>query len=301
MKYFFTALLILFVCNSSLVAQKVNIRVQVIVNKTDSFPPATLQLFSLPDTTLLLSQVAKQDGNSFAVNNFSKYVLKISSAGFAATEKTIAVTDKSITVSVQLKKKIKGLDEVVLVSKKPFIKQEDDKQIIEAEVLANTSTNAYEVLEKTPGVIVDQDGNVYLSSMTPAAIQINGREVKLSAADLTSLLKSLPAGSVSKIEILRNPSAKYDAASSGGIVNIVLKKGVKIGTNGSFNVGYFKGEYSTKFAGFNINKGGSRVSSYFSYQYTDKNNFEELNSTRLLKSSSSSLSQKARTSVPQLK
>ena len=68
--------------------------------------------------------------------------------------------------------------------------------------------------------------------------------MKLSSADLASLLKSLPAGSVSKIEILRNPSAKYDAASSGGIVNIVLKKGVKLGSSGSVNVGYFQGVYS---------------------------------------------------------
>ena len=300
MKYFFTTLLILFVFNASLFAQKINIRVQLSVNKTDSFPPATLQLFSLPDTVLVSSQMAKQDGNSFPAKKFSNYLLNISSAGFAETEKTIAVTDKSITIPIQLKKKIKRLDEVVLVSKKPLVTHEDDKEIIDADALATTSTNAYEVLEKTPGAIVDQDGNVYLSSMTPATIQINGREVKLSAADLASLLKSLPAGSVSKIEILRNPSAKYDAASSGGIVNIVLKKGVKIGANGSMNVGYFQGEHSTKFAGFNINKGGDKVTSYFSYQYTDRNNFEEINSTRLLKSSGTSLSQKSRTTYPAL-
>ncbi|MES2848527.1 MAG: outer membrane beta-barrel protein [Bacteroidota bacterium] len=298
MKYFFTTLLILIAFDAALIAQKVNIRVQISVNKTDSFPPATMQLFSLPDTILVTTQVAKADGNSFAVNNFSKYLLKISSAGFAATEKIIAVTDKPIAVAVPLKKKIKGLDEVVLVSRKPLMRQEDDKQIIDADALAVTSSNAYEVLEKTPGAIVDQDGNVYLSSMTPAAIQINGREVKLSAADLASLLKSLPAGSISKIEILRNPSAKYDAASSGGIVNIVLKKGVRIGANGSMNMSYFQGQYSTKSAGFNINKGGNKVTSYFSYQYTDRNNFEEINSTRLLKTSASSLSQKSRTTYP---
>lgn len=300
MKYLFTTLLIFFVVAAPLMAQQTNIRVQVSVNKTDSFPPATIELFSLPDTIAVSSQVAKQDGNSFTVNNFSKYLLKISSAGFTETEKTIAVTNKSITIPVQLKKKVKGLDEVVVVSRKPLVRQEDDKQIIDADALATTSSNAYEVLEKTPGAIVDQDGNVYLSSMTPATIQINGREVKLSAADLASLLKSLPAGSVSKIEILRNPSAKYDAASSGGIVNIVLKKGVKIGANGSMNVGYFQGEYNTKTAGFNINKGGDKVSSYFSYQYTDKNNFEEINSTRLLKATASSLSQRSRTVYPAL-
>lgn len=298
MKYFFTTLVILAAFGAKVSAQKASIRVQLSVNKNDSFPPATIQLFSLPDTTLLSSQVAKENGNSFPVNNFSTYLLKISSAGYAEAEKTISVTDKPVSVPVQLKKKVKGMDEVVVVSRKPLVRQEDDKQIIEADALANSSTNAYEVLEKTPGAIVDQDGNVYLSSMTPATIQINGREVKLSAADLASLLKSLPAGSVSKIEILRNPSAKYDAGSSGGIVNIVLKKGVKIGANGSMNVGWFQGEYNTKFAGFNINKGGNKATSYFSYQYTDKNTFEEINSTRQLKTAASALVQKARTTYP---
>lgn len=300
MKYFSATLFIFFVFAMQVAAQKTTIHIQLSVNKTDSFPPATIQLFSLPDTMLISSQVAKQEGNSFAVNNFSKYLLKISSAGFAETEKTITVANKPVSIPVQLKKKIKGLDEVVVVSKKPLVRQEDDKQVIDADALATTSSNAYEVLEKTPGAIVDQDGNVYLSSMTPATIQINGREVKLSAADLASLLKSLPAGSVSKVEILRNPSAKYDAASSGGIVNIVLKKGVKIGANGSMNAGYFQGEYNTKTAGFNINKGGDKVSGYLSYQYTDKNNFEEINSTRLLKTSASSLVQKSRTVYPAL-
>jgi len=298
MRSIFISLFLSAVFTASVSAQQITIRVAVTVSKTDSFPPATVQLFSLPDTLPVSKQIAKPEGNSFAAAKFSKYLLKVSSAGFAETEKIIAVTDKTVTVPVQLKKKIKGLDEVVVVSRKPLVKQEDDKTIVDAEALANSSTNAYEVLEKTPGAIVDQDGNVYLSSMTPATIQINGRDVKLSAADLASLLKSLPAGSVSKIEILRNPSAKYDAASSGGIVNIVLKKGIKIGASGSMNVGYFQGVHSTKFAGFNINKGGSKATSYFSYQYTDKNTFEELNSTRLLNSTNSLLSQKAKTTYP---
>jgi len=159
---------------------------------------------------------------------------------------------------------------VEIVSRKQLFKQEDDKTIVDATVLANSSSNAYEVLEKTPGAVIDQDGNVYLSSTTPATIFINGREMKLSSADIASLLKSLPAGSVSKIEILRSPSAKYDAASSGGIVNIVLKKGIKIGSSASTNAGYFQGVYSTQTAGININKSAGKINSYFSYQFTKR-------------------------------
>jgi iron complex outermembrane recepter protein len=279
-------------------AQQLDLRVQLSAVKGDSVPSATLQLYKLPDTVLLATRMYREGMPGFPVERLSKYLLKVSATGYATWEQPVAVIDKPSVIPVTLKRSVKQLDEVVVVSRKPLMKQEDDKTIVEAEALANTSTNAYEVLEKTPGAIVDQDGNVYLSSMTPATIQINGRDVKLSAADLASLLKSLPAGSVQKIEILRNPSAKYDAASSGGIVNLVLKKGIKIGASGSMNVGYFQGVHNTKFAGFNLNKSTKQFSSYLSFQHTDRNNFEQINTQRVLNSSGAYLSQRSRTTFP---
>jgi hypothetical protein len=267
--------------------------------KADSATNASIQLLSINDSTLSSTQVFKSAGNNFQVNQLSKYTITVSCIGFETVSKIINITDKPITTTLFLKRSTGNLKAVVVTSKKPLIKQEDDKTIIDAAVLANSSSNAYEVLEKTPGAIVDQDGNVYLSSMSAATVFINGREMKLSSADLASLLKSLPAGSVSKIEILRSPSAKYDAASSGGIVNIVLKKGVKLGSSGSVNVGYFQGVYSTKTAGININKSIGKINSYLSYQFTQRNNFEELNSGRLTRGDSL-LSQKSYTTYPSI-
>lgn len=278
--------------------QQTELRVIIAETKADTLTGATLQLFSLPDSQLITTQAVDKAGNRFNVRSFSKYLLNMTAVGYGSLERVVSVTSKSITIQLYPQKNIRALSGVVVVSKKPLVRQEDDKTIVDAEVLANSSANAYEVLEKTPGAIVDQDGNVYLSSMSAATIQINGRDVKLSAADLASLLKSLPANSVSKIEILRSPSAKYDAASSGGIVNIVLKKGVKLGTNGSVNAAYFQGRYSTETAGFNLNKGKGTSSSYLSYQFTSRNNFEELNSERLLIASHSILGQKAYTTYP---
>jgi iron complex outermembrane receptor protein len=190
------------------------------------------------------------------------------------------------------------LDAVVVTSKSPLLKQVDDKTIVDAEVLANSSTNALEVLEKTPGAIVDNDGNVYLNSATPALVYINGREVKLSASDVASLLKSLPANSISKIEIIRSPSAKYDASGSGGIVNVVLKKGVKIGLNGSVEATHFQGRYPTNSAGFNINNRTDKVNAYLSGNITRRTNYEALESDRPL--STIIFNQKSYTRYPNL-
>lgn len=84
-------------------------------------------------------------------------------------------------------------------------------------------------------------GGVYISGTTPAKIYINGREQKLSNQDIATILRSLPPNSVEKIEIIRSPSTKYDAATTGGIINIVLKKGVKLGKFGSVNIGANQG------------------------------------------------------------
>lgn len=288
--------ILLLVCMQSF-AQTVKLQLQVIDDNQEAVQNASAGLYRLPDTTLIIKKIIQGD-TEFTVATNSSYVIKISAVGMQDVLQSIDIVGTDTSVSIEMLRKINNLDNVTVISKRPLIKQEDDKTIVDAEVLANSSTNAYEILEKTPGAIVDQDGNVYLNSTNPATVFINGREMKLSSADLASLLKSLPAGSVSKIEILRTPSAKYDAASAGGIVNIVLKKGVKIGTNGSFNAGYFQGVYSTKTAGFNLNKGTGKVNSYMSYQFTDRNNFEELNSTRFINKDSVLLAQRSYTTYP---
>ena len=213
-------------------------------------------------------------------------------------QEPFVVLDSAITLVLVWQPKTNDLGNVTVVARKPLIKQEDDKTIVDAEVLANSSSNAYEVLEKTPGAVVDQDGSVYLNSSTAATIQINGREVKLNAADIASLLKSLPASSVTKIEILRTPSAKYDANSSGGIINIVLKKGVKLGTSGSVNAGFFQGRLNTGTAGINLNRGLNKINTTLSYQYTDRNNFEQIKSNRFISTDSSVVTQNSYTQYP---
>jgi len=257
----------------------------------------TAQLIQLPDSNII-STKAIRTNITYDVQTNTIYLLKISAVGMNEISERISIADSSLTIIIELKNRTGNLSNVTVISRKPLIIQEDDKTIVDAEVLAQSSTNAYEVLEKVPGAVVDQDGNVYLNSATPATIQINGREVKLSTADLTSLLKSLPANSVQKIEVLRSPSAKFDASSSGGILNIVLKKGVKLGTNGSANIGYFQGRYHTLTSGFNLNKSGKKINSYLSYQFTERNNFEVLSSKRFISRDSTVIGQNSYTTYP---
>jgi hypothetical protein len=117
--------------------------------------------------------------------------------------------------------------------------------------------------------------------MTPASIYINGREMKMSAADVATMLKSLPPNSIEKIEIMRTPSAKYDASGSGGIVNVVLKKGIKIGMTGSVNAGVQQGTYGNQFIGFNLNNSVGKKSSYLNLNYSRRNTYERILTDRI--------------------
>ena len=263
------------------IAQNITARISVKNEKNESVQNATVQILRIPDSALLMVKTLKNDV-FFSLSPNNSYFIKISSVGFKNILQTIRFGNKDTLINFTAEVKSKDLAGVTVTSRKPLIKQEDDKTIVDAGVLAESSTNAFEVLEKTPGAILDQDGNVYLNSATPATIYINGRELKLSAADLSSLLKSLPANSISKIEILRSPSAKYDAENSGGIVNIVLKKGVKLGTNGSLDLSHFQGVYGTESVGFNVNRNTGKLNSYLSYNFTRRKNFEVYNSDRFV-------------------
>lgn len=281
MKILTAAFFCFLMCFGRIYAQQVTLRLKVLNEKNETLPGISAGYWLKSQPAAIENKIVTNT-TTFSLLKDSNYVFVLTGVNMMPIT-TIIKLHADSTIIFNAANTVKDLGNVVVTSRKQLIKQDDDKTVVDAELLANSSTNAYEVLEKTPGAVVDQDGNVYLNSANPAQVQINGKEVKLSAADVASFLKSLPANSVVKIEILRSPSAKYDASSSGGIINIVLKKGIRIGTNGSVNASYFQGKYSTKSIGFNLNKGGGKLNSHLSYQYTNRNNSEELVSNRFFK------------------
>jgi hypothetical protein len=224
------------------------------------------------------------------------YKIKTSAVGYQTDNRTIKF-EKLNSVKIELKEMNDQLKEVVVTSTKPLIRQEDDKSVVDPEPLAAASTNAYETMEKIPGIFIDQDGNIYLNGLSPAGIQINGRELRMSATDMATLLKSLPPSSIQKIELVRTPSAKYDASGGGGVVNIVLKKGVKIGLNGSVNTGMNQGVYGNQFIGLTLNNTTDKYNSYLNTQFNQNDGYSIVNTDRFL-SIDTVLKQTAKTLSP---
>ena len=250
---------------------------------SEPLPGATVQLIRVSDSASVF-RISDQNGRAiFEQVENTLYALNISFIGFQTLEKSITVKPAQRNFEFRMEEDVIMLGEVNIVARRPLIRQEGDKTIIDPEPLANISSNTLEVLEQTPGLFVDQDGNVFLGSATPAAIYINGREQRMSSQDLATILRSLPPGSVQRIEVMRTPSSRYDASSSGGIVNIVLKKGVRIGRFGSLSTGMNQGVAGNRFAGFSFNNSSDRSTSYLNMNYNRNGMVEDLNSLRFLK------------------
>lgn len=278
-------------------AQQVSVTFKTENEKKQPVPFASIVLTDRADSTLIKQQITDSAGIAvIQLNKGSQYNISISSINYQPIERGILITEQSnfIFTLAALPKTLTG---VIVRSSKPLMREEDDKTIVDPENLIPSSTSSYEVLEKTPGLFIDQDGNIYISSTTPATILINGRELKMSTADIATMLKSLPPGSISKIEIVRTPSAKYDASGSGGIVNVVLKKGVNPGITGSATAGWQQGKYANEIIGFNLNNNNGKISSFINLSYSKRNNYERIKTDRLF-AADSTLSQDAYTTYP---
>ncbi|MFH1320690.1 MAG: outer membrane beta-barrel protein [Bacteroidota bacterium] len=215
------------------------------------------------------------------------YTVNISYIGFQPLEASVNITTGQQEFEFRMIEDAYLMNEVIVTARRPVIRQVEDKMIIDPESMASISTNTLEILESTPGLLVDQDGGIYLSSATPAMIFINGREQKMSTQDIMTIMRSLPPSSVKSIEVIRTPSAKYSASTSGGIINVVLKRGVKIGRFGSTRAGMNQGVHGNRFTGFSLNNSGDLSTSYVNFEYSHNDMLEELNSVRLLKSDTS--------------
>ena len=277
-------------------AQTAPLKLRVVDNKNQSiaFANITIQMI---DSATIKNQVADSNGKASVMLQPGKlYMLKTSAVGYQTDNRTIKFENLN-SLNIQLKETNGQLKEVVVTSTKPLIRQEDDKSVVDPEPLAAASTNAYETMEKIPGIFIDQDGNIYLNGLSPAGIQINGRELRMSASDMATLLKSLPPSSIQKIELVRTPSAKYEASGGGGVVNIILKKGIKIGLNGSVNTGMNQGIYGNQFIGLTLNNTTDKYNSYLNTQYNQNDGYSIVNTDRFL-SIDTVLKQTAKTLSP---
>lgn len=174
-----------------------------------------------------------------------------------------------------------SLQEVTVTSKKQFVEQQADKMVINPEASITTATdNVLDVLAKSPGIMVDKDGNIILKGKSGITVLIDDKPTYLSAEQLAASLRSMQATSVERIEIIENPPAKYDAEGSSGIINIRTKRGKIRGLNGSLSSGIQIGEKVSENIGLNLNYRNENLNIYGNYYGGIYNHCQTIELTR---------------------
>ncbi len=238
------------------------------------------------DSIAIRSTQTDKDGkftiNGVPAGNYLVRVSAISHTTLNAFPLNVVSGAKSIQIPVFiLKKQNNELQSVAVVVKKPFIEQKSDRILVNVDASpANAGTSVMDVLEKSPGVSVDKDGNISLKGKQGVNIMIDGRPTYMSGAQLAIYLKSLPSSAIDQLEIMSNPSAKYDAAGNSGIINIKTKKNKAKGFNGSTTLTYTQGEYAKPGGSLNLNYKENKFNFFFNGGYTYWQGFQDLDINR---------------------
>lgn len=243
---------------------------------------ASISLLKAKDSSLIKVAITDKEGN-FSIENVKDgdYLVLASSVGHSKTySKVFTVSAEQPTANVgvlQLVPQDKSLAGVTVTSKKPFIERKADRTVLNVESsISSTGSTALEVLEKAPGVTVDKDGNISLKGKSGVMIMVDGKPTYLSGPELTNMLRNMSSNQLEQIEIMTNPSAKYDASGRSGIINIKTKKNKQKGFNGSASTAYTQGVYSKTSNSVNLNYKNGKVNLFSTLSANYRNNFQEL-------------------------
>lgn len=244
----------------------------IILDKSTAKPIeyGTITLFSLKDSSLVGGNISDEKGK-FEISEigFGGYALRIELMGFErlVIKPIIIKPDQAMQDLGKLELVPSGinLNEVVISAEKAQVINSIDKQVFNVEKnIVSEGGTAADVLQQVPSVTVDIDGNVSLRGSGNITILIDGKPSGLTG-DRSTILSQIPANSIESIEVITNPSAKYDPEGMGGIINVVLKKNKKIGFNG--NVGITIGTRNKYNGTLSLNYRNKKINIFSNYNY----------------------------------
>ena len=203
---------------------------------------ASITVRNAKDSALVTGALATADGG-FRIQGLRSgtYYLRATSIGYRPRNVSFTITDaapRAMVDAIRLMRISVTLQSVQVQGERPAVVIEPDRNTYRAKDIAPAASNASEILQATPSVEVDGDGKVSLRGNEYIAVQINGRPTPITGTQLAAYLKQIPANIVERIEVVPNPSAKYDPEGMAGIINIVLKANTDLGVSGGLNTGF---------------------------------------------------------------
>lgn len=245
------------------------------------FADGLVLLHTVADSTLVKTEITDEKGQFF-MDQLQKgnYFVTISINGLPIYSGTPFYLGTDTVLEPITVEDTKALEEVVVSRQKQYIERQQDKLVLNVQAAIGTAgSTAFEILEKAPTVSVDNNDNISLRGRGGIAVQVDGRAIPMTGANLANYLKGIPAGNIEKIELVNNPSAKYDAAGS-SIINIILKKDKNMGTNGSITSAYGQGAYAKFNNSLSLNHRTQKANIYGTYSNALRQGFNDLELTR---------------------
>lgn len=263
-------------------AQSGRISGKVLDNKQAPLAAATVAILKQSDSVAIAMKSTDGSGR-FLVDALpaGRFFLQVSATGHKnAYSKIFNVDSKGTDIelpAIVLEPAAKELSGVTVVATRAAVEQKIDRTVVNVDAtISNIGTNALEVLEKSPGVMVDKDGNISLKGKQGVTVLLDGRPTYLSAADLANLLRGMQSSQLDQIEIMTNPPAKYDASGNSGIINIKTKKNKARGFNGSVNLGAGQGKYFKTWESISLNYRDARFNLFANYGFDHTTNYQQL-------------------------
>lgn len=249
-----------------------------------SMDGATVYLLRSADSVLVKTALASTTGSyQFEHVKQGEYRLSVTMMGYQKYRSGIIKLigqDLAVPVIV-LQQSGTTLKEVTISSQKPLVEHLIDRTVVNPDALiSNAGGTAIDVLEKSPGVIVDENGAISLQGKGNVKVFVDGKPTYLSGTDLENYLKSLPSSSIDQVELMTNPPAKYDAAGNGGVINIRTKRGKAKGFNGGINLSYSQGHYAKTNDSFNFNYRNNKFNVFGNISLSTANNYNDLDINR---------------------
>lgn len=243
---------------------------------------ATVELLNAKDSSLVKVAITDKAGLAeFEKISFGSYLLKATMVNYTSQYSSLAELNASQVdlnlraVSLQLQ--TTQLAAVTVTGKKPFIQKLSDRLVVNVDnSIVNAGSSAMDVLERSPGVSIDQNDVLGLRGRQGVIIMIDGKPSPMTGADLANYLRGLPSSAIERIEIITNPSAKYDAAGNSGIIDIRMKKDQRFGVNGTLTAGYGQGVYPKANTGTTFNYRNKKVNLFGNYNYAYRKGLNHL-------------------------
>ena len=246
---------------------------------------ASVILLAAADSSILKSTVCDKSGIfKFEGVEPGNYLVIASKIGYAqALAGPYAINGGGdLNIAITLIRSYPQLKEVSVSAKKPYIEVKPGRVVlnVQSSIIAE-GNSAFDILRQAPGVHVDNQGNISIIGRQNALIMVDGKPTNLTSENLAAFLQGMQSGGIQQIELITNPSAKYDAAGA-GIINIISKKGINIGTNGTITLGAGYGTFYKSNVGLVFNNRTEKLNIFGTYTYAQDETFHSIVTDRLI-------------------